>query len=427
MLTVGLDVHKQFTYACILNEEGATIHTERFDSTPEAIENFGRTRLARDCEVALEATTNCLPFANLLRRYAGRVVISNPMQTKAIAHARVKTDKVDAEVLGQLLRTKFLPTVWEPDEDTQLLRRRVAHRQALVSMRIQTKNRIHSILHRNLIALPNVTDLFGKGGRKWLSEVQGLPDDEEWQLKQELVMLEHIDGQLEETEKFLAVRAAACSRSRLALTLPGIQFKTAIGLISAIGPIDRFSLPKKLVSYFGLNPRVTQSGNSPAYTGRISKRGRSHARWLIIEAAQSAVRCAGPLQSFYLQIRKKKGHNVAVVAAARKMVCILWHMLKTGEPYRWAPPLLTQEKLRKLDLTAGAPRRKTGPVKGQPSKGGRPARNAQRGADWDAAKLAQAQYQEMVKLWKEKRPQPLESAPKPRPTRGSKRGSLLSN
>lgn len=148
-LTVGLDVHKQFTYACILNDGGKVVHTERFDSTPEAIKNFGQKRLARDCEVALEATTNCLPFAKLLRQCAGQVVISNTMQTKAIAHARLKTDKVDAEVLAQLLRTKFLPTVWEPDEDTQLLRRRVAHRQALMSMRIQTKNRIHSILHRN--------------------------------------------------------------------------------------------------------------------------------------------------------------------------------------------------------------------------------------------------------------------------------------
>lgn len=404
MLTVGLDVHKQFTYACILNDEGAVVHTERFDSTPQAIEKFGQKRLARDCQVALEATTNCLAFAKLLRRYAGQVTISNPMQTKAIAHARVKTDKVDAEVLGQLLRTNFLPTVWEPDEKTQELRRRVAHRQALMSMRIQTKNRIHSILHRNLVSLPKVSDLFGKAGRKWLSEVQGLPDDDEWQLKQELVMLEHIDGQLAETEKFLAARAAACPQSRLLMSLQGIQFKTAIGLVSAIGPIDRFRSPKKLVSYFGLNPRVTQSGNSPAYTGRISKRGRSHARWLIIEAAQTAARCAGPLQSFYVRLRKKKGHNVAVVAVARKMVCIIWHMLKTGEPYRWAPPLLTHEKLRSLEIKAGAPRQKSGKVKGEPSKGGKPAYRARRRADSDAGKLAQAQYEEMIKLWKERNP-----------------------
>lgn len=322
------------------------------------------------------------------------------MQTKAIAHARVKTDKVDAATLAQLLRTDFLPTIWEPDEYTQELRRRVAHRQALMSTRTQTKNRIHAILHRNLVVKEDVTDLFGKKGRAFLEQLcqAGLPEDDAWQLGHELKMIDSIDEQLGATEDYLAAKAADSRQARLLVTLPGVQFKTSIGLLSAIGPIDRFAAPKKLVSYFGLNPRVRQSGRGPAWTGSISKQGRSHARWTIIEAAQTTVRCPGPLQSFYLQLRKKKGHKVAVVATARKMVCIIWHMLRTGEAYRWAPPIRTSEKLRKLELKAGAPKQVSGKQKGQPSTA--QATRAKREVDWDLAKLAQQQYVELVKAWK---------------------------
>lgn len=207
MLTVGLDVHKHFTYAKALDENGVGLWEEKFASTPGAIEAFARKRLTSECQVALEATTNCLPFARLLRQYAGRVVISNPMQTKVIAHARVKTDKVDAEVLAQLLRADFLPTIWEPDEKTQELRRRVAHRQALSSMRVQTKNRIHSILHRNLVEVPKFSDLFGKKGRAYLEQLEGLPADDKWQLQHELRMLDSVAEQVDATDTYLAERA----------------------------------------------------------------------------------------------------------------------------------------------------------------------------------------------------------------------------
>ncbi|MCL5772809.1 MAG: hypothetical protein M1536_00315, partial [Firmicutes bacterium] len=128
------------------------------------------------------------------------------------------------------------------------------------------------------------------------------------------------------------------------------------------------------------------------------------ARWLIIEASQVAVRVDGPLKSFYLRIRYKKGHNVAVVAAAKKMTCLIWQMLCKEEMYKWAPPLLTQEKLRKLELLAGMPREKSGPKKGKASEGGRPAYQAKRRVDKSMARIAQVQYEELVNQWKEKNP-----------------------
>jgi transposase len=148
----------------------------RVETTPEALRLFAASLCATD-EVALEATGNTHAIARLLERHVGRVVVSNPHKTRVIAEAKVKTDKVDAAVLAQLLAAGFLPSVWLPDEATFALRRQVARRAHLVRQRTRLKNQIQSILHRNLIPRCPAADLFGRKGRAWLAE-QALPVDE---------------------------------------------------------------------------------------------------------------------------------------------------------------------------------------------------------------------------------------------------------
>jgi transposase len=382
---------------------GKILRQKTFPSTPVELEAYAR-KLGKDDEVALEATTNCFAFSKVLKKYAGKVLISNPMQTKAIAWARIKTDKVDAQVLAHLLRTGFLPEVWEPDEETQKLRRRTAHRESLGQMRAKVKNRIHSILHRNLVDPGEMSDLFGKKGLEALGELcvdkEILPEDDRWQLSEELKMLAMVETQIEEAHANLAKETVDNPVVRLLMTLPGINYYSASGIASAIGSIERFPESKKLASYFGLNPQVIQSGDH-CWTGRISKRGRSNARWLLVEASQIAVRSPGPLQSFFQRILKKKCRNIAIVAVARKLSDIIWHMLKNNEPYRWAPPLRTKVKIRSLEIIAGKPKLKGGNPKGQPLKKAGEGRRAKLKLDYDLAKVAQAQYEMMVKSWRQ--------------------------
>lgn len=395
MRYIGLDVHKQFVVATSIDRAGKIIKQWRFDTTPEELKAFAQT-LRPDDQVALESTTNAVPIHDLLSRHAGDVVISNPLQTKAIASAKIKTDKVDSLVLAQLLRADYLPTVWVPDEETSRLRRLSAHRQALVRQRTQVKNRVHSILHRNLIPKPDVSDLFGKRGREFLLETE-LPDSERFQLDGELALLDYLDGQVKGADKRLAVMVNDDPRTELLLSIPGFSLQAASGLLAAIGDETRFRAPKKLVSYLGLDPLGKRSADHPFGPTRISKRGRSHARWLLVEAATTAIRVPGPLQSFYVRLRKAKGHSKAIVAVARKLACLVWQILSSGQPYAWAPPLRTREKIRKLRIMAGEPKQKTGPKPGQPSRGGRQAYLAKRRADHNLAKLAQAQYEELVR------------------------------
>ena len=158
-------------------------------------------------------------IAELLSEHAGRATVSNPMRTRAIASAKVKTDKIDARVLAQLGAADFLPEVWAPDEVTRALRRRIAHRSSLVRQRTRLRNQIHA---------------------------------------------DH-------------------------------------------GDVTRFPSPRQLVGYLGLDPRVRQSGEKAARHGRISRAGQAHARGLLIEAAHTAIRTAGPLRAFHARIAARRG------------------------------------------------------------------------------------------------------------------------
>ena len=120
---VGLDVHKKMVRACVLDPQGKVVLEEQVAATRLDLLRFARTRLRPTDQVALEATTNCWAIVRLLRPFVDSVVVSNPLQTRAIAQAKVKTDKIDARVLAQLLRCDYLPKVWIPDDQTQTLRR----------------------------------------------------------------------------------------------------------------------------------------------------------------------------------------------------------------------------------------------------------------------------------------------------------------
>ena len=142
------------------------------------------------------------------------------------------------------------------------------------------------------------------------------------------------------------------------MTIPGVDVAVAMSITAAVGDFSRFSSPNKLVRYLGLNPRVKQSGDQPAAHGRIAKQGRAHARGMLVEAAWVAVKTPGPLRAFYERVRARRGMQIAVVATARKLSVLCWHMITRGQDYAFARPSLTAKKLRALELKAGMPSRR---------------------------------------------------------------------
>ena len=191
-----------------------------------------------------------------------------------------------------------------------------------------------------------MSDLFGKAGRAFLATVT-LPAFERQLLDADLRTIDFLDGEIATVERSMAKVVQDDPDVRRLLSVPGIALTAAVGLRAAIGDISRFKSPGNLVSYFGLNPSVYQSGLK-AYTGHISRRGRSHARSVCIEVAHQLAMVPGPLRAFFVRLRRRKPYNVAITAVARKLVVLVWHMLTRQEDYHYAPPALTREKRGKL-------------------------------------------------------------------------------
>jgi transposase len=392
---IGMDLHRTFAEV-VFWEDGRLRWYGRVDMTRSGLEGFGRS-LSRNDEVVIEATGNAMAVVRLLRPYVARVIIANPLQVKAIAHARIKTDKIDAGVLASLQAAGFLPEVWLPDAETERLRRLVARRNQIVRHRTRVKNETHAILAAHLIPPCPHAELFNRPGRDWLAR-QVLPDDERAAIARHLRELDRLGEDLAALDRDIGVAVVDQPAVRRLLTIAGMNVTVAAGLVAAIGDIRRFASPQKLVSYFGLNPRVRQSGLGLAQHGRISKIGRAHARALLVEAAWAAAKAPGPLHAFFLRIRARRGHQVAAVATARKMAVLVWHLLAKETDYLWARPALVAHKLRALELQAGRPMKKgnkRGPAFAYNIK-------ALRNREMAIAEQAERAYQHFVAQWQPK-------------------------
>lgn len=393
---IGLDVHREFAEVAIW-EDGVVRSAGRVKTTPEALRLFADS-LGEHDEVAIEATCNTHAIVRLLERQVGRVVVSNPMKTRAIAEAKVKTDKVDARVLAELLAADYLPGVWIADEQTHALRRQVARRAHIVRQRTRLKNRVQSILHRNLIPRCPAADLFGYKGRAWLAE-QELPADERQAAEALLRQLDFHGEELRLIDAELARVALRRQEVMRLMTIPGVDATVALSIVAAVGDFSRFRSPEKLVSYLGLNPRVRQSGGQPASHGRITKQGRARARGMLVEAAWAAAKTPGPLHAFYERVRARRGMQIAVVATARKLAVLCWHLISKGEDYAYGRPSLLAQKLRRLELRAGMPSRR-----GQ--RGSTHAYNLKevRARERALSEQGEIAYKQLVADWQAKRP-----------------------
>ena len=194
-------------------------------------------------------------------------------------------------------------------------------------------------------------------------------------------------------ERLIAQAALESDEIKRLMTVPGVGVIVAASFLAAIGNVERFKSPRKLVGYLGLDPRVSQSGSTPASHGRISKQGSSRARHALVEACWSTVRQPGPIRAFYERIRARRGYHVAIVACARKLACLFWCLLTREEDYAYAQPSLTKKKLRRLEITAGAQRYTRRPAaSGPPTK---PSARAER----ELARQAELAYTRTVRDW----------------------------
>jgi transposase len=409
----GLDVHRDFCEVAIA-EEGMVRSASRIPTRVAALELFAQSLVPTDV-VALEATSGADKIVSLLQRQGVRVVVANTRKLKSITEAKAKTDRLDARTLARLLASGLLDEVWTPDERTRTLRRLTNRRERLVRARTRAKNEAHGVLARNLCERPPLTDCFGRGGRRWLAELE-LPLDERLTLDGCLRQIDFLDAEIVALDREVARQALAWPDVLRLMSVPGVNVQTAATFMAAIGDIRRFSTPRKLVSYLGLDPRVRQSGSGAARHGRISKAGASEPRHMLGEVAWKVMLTPGPLRAFFERIRARRGPQVAATATARKLVVLFWHLLSREQDYAFARPAMTRNKIRRLELLAGAP-----PQKGRKGIAGGKSK-AVFDAERELSRQAEAAYRRLVSDWRSTGPRAGAGATPGRASRGPSKG-----
>jgi transposase len=326
----GLDVSGESIVTVLKDEEGNTVHSKSYRNNEEGLKKL--VVLLQDCRATVEASTSGLRVYEYLNSSGISVVMANPSKIRLIYESDKKTDKNDAEVLANLLRTNLLPTCYVPPKDIQKQRNLVRMRRSLVEVNVRFKNQIRAELAMDGIKCEQ-TDVFGREAQEELSCLEAtayVKTDIQRLLRLGNSVLEEIkvlDEQIKEEYEHLP-------QAHLLDTIPGIAKNSAVTIMSEIGDIKRFDSPGKLCSYAGLVPRVDQSG-SRRHDGHV-KPGSRMLKTTLVQNATTAVLCCKRFRKIYLKLKRKKGHQKAIVAVARKMLTIIWFMLQRNKPFEGA-------------------------------------------------------------------------------------------
>jgi transposase len=323
---IAIDLHKHYLMVGGINAQQQVVLTPR-KITLDRWLDWAQANLRPTDAVVIEATTNAWYIYDQLVPLVGRVVVAHPPKVKQIAAARVKTDKHDVLILAQLLRADLIPEVWVPPPHVRDLRALISHRQRLLRARTMGRNRLHSLIHRyNLTPPPG--DLFAAKQRHWWVSLE-LTLTERLRVDQDLATLDQLAQQIATVEAELhrlSTTAVWADQVPYLVQLPGIGLITAMILLSAIGDITRFETAQHLVGYAGLGAGVHSSGKTHR-TGRITKEGRRELRWVLVEAAHTASRTHPYWQAEFQRLARRIGEKKAIVALARKLLIVIWHVL----------------------------------------------------------------------------------------------------
>jgi transposase len=344
---VGIDVHKKHCQAAVLDEDGELLDQIRFLNKKKDIKEFALKLLTfrDDVKAVVESTGNLwIQIHDILEKFGIDVSLSNPGKTRLIAEAKNKTDKVDAKILARLLRADMLFTCYVLGEEIRNRREFLRHRLNLVKMRTMVKTRIHSLLDKYTLRSP-----YNSWTKKWVAWLreQDLGFMDNAIIKGQLAILETFNEQIRVMEDKIAAIAVDDPQVKLLMTMPGIGYFTASLLVAEIGDINRFGNAKKISSWAGLAPRISQSGET-THIGRVGK-GNKRVAALMVQSAHNARRYDARFSRAYKQVSRRGGKGKAIVAVAHEMIRIVYFMLRDNAPYRGQNVELTTRKLKNME------------------------------------------------------------------------------
>jgi transposase len=353
---VGLDVHRRYaTVAAVDSKQQVVLTARRVDF--EDFEVWIRKHLRRTDVVTLEATSNAWHLYDLLVPLVASVTVANPIQVALIAKSHVKTDPRDALTRARLLAAGLLPSVWVPAVEVRELRARRSHRRRLIKQRTQARNRLRAVLFAHNL-FPPAGEAFGPANRAWWQGLDLLAS-EQLRVRRDLSVLDSLEPLINQVEAELvrhSTLAPWADRAAFLVQLPGIGAHHALLLLAAIGDIERFHAPHKLVGYAGLGARGHRSGEEH-HGGRITKQGRRDIRSTMVEAAWRAVGSHPSWKEVFDRLAVRVGRPKAIVAIARKLLVVVWHVLTNQVADREAVPEPVAGKFPAWSWTLGRVKR----------------------------------------------------------------------
>jgi transposase len=342
MIYLGVDHHKKDAQIVGINEQGTIVVERRLPCKREDWEQL-RAELDGPVQSVLEAGWNWGKLFDLLEELSFNPRLANPLKVRLIAESFIKTDRRDALALAQLLRMNWIPEVHVPPRQTRDRRNLLRQRAWLVQQRTRIKNRVHAILDRNHVELPEMRDVFGRGGRAWMNALE-LRNPDDLLLGAHRDMLDGVQAQIKETESWIDAALKDHADLEIITSLPGIGKLLGALIVLEIDGIERFVSPEKLSSYSGLVTSLYKSGPTEIHGGLVPGCNR-HLRYAFVEAAWTAVRVSPYFAEFYKRLKTKKGSQTAIGAVARRLCVIAFHCLKRRRryierPYRFRPGCL---------------------------------------------------------------------------------------
>jgi len=327
MSIIGCDLHSRYQVIAMLERETGEIVTRRLEHEGGEAERFYRG-LGKPALIGIEATGYTQWFERLVGELGHELWVGDPAEIRARAVRRQKTDTRDAEHLLDLLVNNRFPRVWVPTVEERDFRQLLKHRDKLVKMQTSVRNQLHFLAMSQGVCRKR--RLWSAGGRRELEALRLGP----WASRRRQELLDLLDGlqpRIEEMDK--AVKAEALRRAEAVRLMEqqGVGPVTALAFVLTVGPVERFSTSRRLVSYLGLNPREDSSGGHQRL-GHISKQGNEMLRWLLVEAGHTAARLDPELRRVYLRLKFRRGGRVAKVAIARRLAVRLYWRLRRDAP-----------------------------------------------------------------------------------------------
>ena len=333
MWIIGCDFHPRYQQVAALNQETGEIIERRLGHETKEAEAFYQS-LPQGAQIGMEATCTAQWFERLLNRCGHQLLVGDPATIRASVVRKQKTDPRDARQLLELLLTNRFPSIWMPTPAERDTRQLLVHRHKLVSWRTQVRNQL-SALARNQGLLPR-TRFWTRPGRQ---QLESLPLDP-WAARRRqdlLQLLDQLDPQIAELSRQAEQQARARSDALQLMQQDGVGPIVSLAFVLTLGTAKRFPRGKQVASYLGLNPSEHSSGGLQRL-GHISKQGNRMMRWLLVEAAWTAVRKDPELARVYQRLAFRRGRKIAAVAVARKLAVKLYWRLRAFQEQQSAQP-----------------------------------------------------------------------------------------